>query len=150
MSRSKQATEARLHEALQRLLNGQGRNVQPKGRLTLNKINTEAQLGNSYVHKFPDFVTHAKPLIESFNNDRERAMSIGLDIEVGTSLSELDRVKSELKRERILKEKYRRERDNAIKARSLLEQSYSNLVKRVADLQEERLVREYVVTPMVL
>lgn len=148
MIRSKQVTEARLHEALQRLLDGQGRHVKPKGRLTLNKVNTEAQLGNSYVHKFPDFVVHARPLIEKFNHNRERSMTIGLDIEVGTPLSEVDKLKSELQRERSLKEKYRRERDNAIQARSLLEQEYSRLVRRVAGLQEDIQIREYVVTPM--
>ncbi|WP_434938100.1 hypothetical protein ACRWQN_12665 [Shewanella sp. HL-SH8] len=148
MSRDKQITEARLHEALKRLLDGQGRHVKPKGRLTLNKVNIEAQLGNSYVHKFPDFVVHAKTLIEQFNHNRENSMMIGLDIEMGMQVSEIDKLKSELNRERTLKDKYRRERDNAIKARSLLEQSYSELVKRVVDLQNERQVREYVVSRM--
>lgn len=148
MSRGKQVTEARLHEALQRLLKGQGWHVQSKGRLTLNKINTEAQLGNSYVHKFPDFVAHARPLLESFNHNREKSMALGLSVEINTPLSEIDKLKSELQRERALKEKYRKERDNAIRARSLLEQEYSKIIKRVADLQEERQVSEYVVTPM--
>ena len=145
---SRQITEARLHEALQRLLDGQGRYVKPKGRLTLNKVNTEAQLGNSYVHKFPEFVAHARPLIEQCNHNREKAMATGLDIDIGSQLSEIDKLKSELQRERALKEKYRRERDNAIQARSLLEQDYSELIKRLAELQDERQIREYVVTPM--
>jgi hypothetical protein len=148
MSRDKQITEARLHEALQRLLDGQQRHIKKNGRLTLNKINMEAQLGNSYIHKFPDFVEYAKPLIEKFNENRERLMIVGLDIEINTSLSEVDRLKSELQRERALKQKYRKDRDNAIQARSLLEQAYSELVKRVADLQDERQVREYVVSPI--
>lgn len=148
MSRDKQITEARLYEALQRLLDGQQRHVKRNGRLTLNKINTEAQLGNSYIHKFSDFVEHAKPLIKKYNDKRERLMVVGLDIEINTSLSEVDKLKSELQRERALKQKYRKERDNALQARSLLEQAYSELVKRVADLQDERQVHEYVVSPI--
>jgi hypothetical protein len=146
MSRDKLITEARLQDALKRLLNGQQRHVKKNGRLTLNKINSEAQLGNSYIHKFPDFVDHAKPSIKKFNDNRERLMVDGLDIEINTSISEIDKLKAELQRERALKLKYRLERDNAIKAKKLLELGYSELAKRVVELQEEHQVREYVVS----
>lgn len=148
MNRGKDITEARLHEALQRLLAGEGRHVKQKGRMTLNKVNSEATLSNSYVHKFPDFVAYARPLIEEFNKNREKSLTIGFNIESGELLPEVDRLKSELKRERTLKEKYRRERDNAIQARSLLEKEYVELVKRTVDLQEDRQSREHIIIPM--
>lgn len=146
MTRSLTLTESRLNEALERLLKGKPRNVKTTGKLTLNKINNEAELGNSYIHKFPKFLAYAKPLIDEYNLNRDKSIVTGLD--VGTPLSEMDRLKARLIRERKLKEKYRLERDNAIKARKLLESQLSKLAYRVYELQEDKLNNEIVVTPL--
>ncbi|PKH88369.1 hypothetical protein [Colwellia sp. Bg11-28] len=144
MTRSLILTESRLNEALERLLKGQPRYVKATGKLTLNKVNNEAKLGNSYIHKFPKFLAQAKPLIDEYNLNRDKSIVTGLD--VGTPLSEMDGLKAALIRERKLKEKYRLERDNAIKARKLLEAQLSKLAYRVYELQENQLNNEIVVT----
>ncbi len=134
---SRALTESRLHEALNRLLEGKPRNVKAKGRLTLNRVNNEAKLGNSYVHKFTDFVDHAKPIIDEYNEKHDKAMASGLDIEIGASLSEIDTLRAKLKKTEALKNRYRTERDNAIAARKVVEGKYSELLFRVYDLQED-------------
>ncbi|MGN5050252.1 hypothetical protein ACTG1T_07080 [Aeromonas veronii] len=100
---SKELTESRLHAALNRLLEGKPVKVKATGKLTLNKINNEAGLGNSYIHKFPDFLKYANPIIEEHNVNREKTMATGLDIDIEVPLPELDRLKSELARERKFK-----------------------------------------------
>lgn len=134
---SVEITEARLHEALKRLLANQPVRVKVSGKLTLNKINKEAGLGNSYIHKFPAFVEYAKPLINEYNLTRDKAITNGLSIEVIAPLSETEKLKSELAREKRLKEKYRLERDNAITARKLLDEKYSKLMFRAFELQND-------------
>lgn len=141
-------TESRLHEALKRLLSGQPQQVKVLGKLTLNKINKEAGLGNSYIHKFPAFVEFAKPLINEFNLKREMAIVNGFNIDVVTPLSDLDKLKSDIARERKLKDKYRLERDNAIVARKLLEEKYSMLIFRFFELQDELETYYTSVTPI--
>ncbi|WP_413525242.1 hypothetical protein [Photobacterium phosphoreum] len=135
---SKELTEGRLREALERLLNGTARNVKKKGKLTLNKVNNEAKLGNSYVHKFPDFVAYAKPLIDEYNQNRDKAMTKGLDVEIsGVELDQVDKLKAQLKKALELKERYRLERDNAVEARQQLEHKYSELMFHAHELQED-------------
>jgi hypothetical protein len=128
--------EGLLSNAMQRLLDGKPLKVKAKGKLTLNRINNEAGFGNSYIHKFKSFVAYVKPLIEEFNLNREKAMLTGLDMEVGVQLSEIDTLKSKLKKAEALKDKYRRERDDAIEARKIMEHKYSELMFRTYDLQE--------------
>lgn len=90
--------EGLLVNAFQRLLDGKPLHVKATGKLTLNRINNDAQLVNSYVHKFKEFVAYAKPVIEEYNLNRDKAMTTGLDIELDIPLSELDRLKHELKK----------------------------------------------------
>ena len=138
MSSSKELTEGRLIEALERLLKGIPRNVKAKGKLTLNKINNEAKLGNSYVHKFPDFVAYAKPLIDEYNQNRDKAMTTGLDVEINdVELDEVDKLKTQLRKALELKDRYRLERDNAVEARQQLEHKYSELMFHAHELQED-------------
>lgn len=140
--------EGLLVNAFQRLLDGKPLHVKATGRLTLNRINNEAQLGNSYVHKFKEFVTYAKPVIDEYNLNRDKAMTRGLDIELGVPLSELDRLKHQLKKANELKAKYRIQRNNAIEARKQLEAENARLRFRVFDLQQELLDGKSVLTPI--
>ena len=140
--------EGLLVNAFQRLLDGRPFHVKPTGKLTLNRINNEAQLGNSYVHKFEEFVTYAKPVIDEYNLNRDKAMTTGLDIKLDVHLSELDRLKQQLKKANELTDKYRAHRDNAIEARKLLEAENARLCFRVLDLQQELLDENSVVTPI--
>lgn len=140
-------TEGLLVNALQRLLDGKPLKVKAKGKLTLNRINNEAGLGNSYVHKFKEFVAYAKPVIEKYNLNREKAMATGLDLEVETPLNEIDALKAKLKKVEALKDKYRMERDDAIEARKILEHKYSELMFRAYDMQEELQTKNEVVMP---
>ncbi|MCZ4389055.1 hypothetical protein O4H46_12050 [Vibrio alginolyticus] len=141
-------TEGVLVNAFQRLLDGKPLHVKATGKLTLNRINNEAQLGNSYVHKFKEFVDYAKPVIEEYNLNRDKAMTTGLDIELDAPLSVLDRLKHDLKKANDLKNKYRVQRNNAIEARKQLEAENARLRFRVFDLQQELLDENSVVTPI--
>ena len=140
--------EGLLVNAFQRLLDGKPLHVKATGKLTLNRINNEAQLGNSYVHKFKEFVDYAKPVIEEYNLNRDKAMTTGLDIELDAPLSVLDRLKHDLKKANDLKNKYRVQRNNAIEARKQLEAENARLRFRVFDLQQELLDENSVVTPI--
>ncbi|EOE6246764.1 hypothetical protein ACKOZR_001498 [Vibrio parahaemolyticus] len=141
-------TEGVLVNAFQRLLDGKPLHVKATGKLTLNRINNEAQLGNSYVHKFKEFVDYAKPVIEEYNLNRDKAMTTGLAIELDAPLSVLDRLKHDLKKANDLKNKYRVQRNNAIEARKQLEAENARLRFRVFDLQQELLDENSVVTPI--
>ncbi|MGF1701445.1 hypothetical protein L4D09_14195 [Photobacterium makurazakiensis] len=140
--------EGLLVNAFQRLLDGKPLHVKATGKLTLNRINNEAQLGNSYVHKFKEFVAYAKPVIDEYNLNRDKAMTAGLDIELDVPLSDLDGLKHKLKKADELKDKYRVQRDNAIEARKQLEAENARLRFRVFDLQQELLDENSVVTPI--
>lgn len=140
--------EGLLVNAFQRLLDGKPLHVKATGKLTLNRINNEAQLGNSYVHKFKEFVAYAKPVIDEYNHNRDKAMTTGLDIELDVPLSEIDRLKHELKKANELKDKYRVQRNNAVEARKQLEAENAKLRFRVFDLQQELLDENSVVTPI--
>ncbi|OBU22355.1 hypothetical protein [Photobacterium aquimaris] len=140
--------EGLLVNAFQRLLDGKPLHVKATGKLTLNRINNEAQLGNSYVHKFKEFVAYAKPVIDEYNLNRDKAMTTGLDIELDVPLSEFDRLKLQLKKANELKDKYRIQRDNAIEARKQLEAENARLRFRVFDLQQELLDENSIVTPI--
>ena len=68
----RQVTEGRLRVALQRLLDGKPERLAKVGKLSLNKINEEAGIGHSYIHKFQGFVANeATPAIAAFNKDYE-------------------------------------------------------------------------------
>ncbi|MEZ9704275.1 hypothetical protein [Vibrio breoganii] len=140
--------EGLLVNAFQRLLDGKPLYIKATGKLTLNRINNEAQLGNSYVHKFKEFVAYAKPVIDEYNLNRDKAMTTGLDIELDVSLSDIDRLKHQLKKANELKDKYRVQRDNAVEARKQLEAENARLRFRVFDLQQELLGENSVVTPI--
>tara|TARA_Y100001960_G_C14194808_1_gene596745 strand:+ start:134 stop:592 length:459 start_codon:yes stop_codon:yes gene_type:complete len=140
--------EGLLVNAFQRLLDGKPLHVKATGKITLNRINNEAQLGNSYIHKFKEFVAYAKPVIDEYNLNRDKAMKTGLDIELDVPLSELDRLRYELKKAKELKDKYRVQRNNAIEARKQLEAENARLRFRVFDLQQELLGENSVVTPI--
>lgn len=141
-------TEGLLVNAFQRLLDGKPIHVKAAGKLTLNRINNEAQLGNSYVHKFKAFVAYARPVIDEYNLNRDKAMITDLDIELDVPLPKLDRLKHELKKANELKDKYRVQRNNAVEARKQLEAENARLRFRVFDLQQELLDENSVVTPI--
>ncbi|MFT2092105.1 hypothetical protein [Paraglaciecola sp. 2405UD69-4] len=138
-------TESRLQEALQRLLKGSPKRTKASGRLTLNKINKEAGLGNSYIHKFPDFIDSVKPQIDEFNKNRNALLEVGIILPT-LNLTLEESLKADLKRETNLKEKYRQERDDYKKAKADLEALCNSLMFRIHELQQD--LREYIVTPI--
>lgn len=130
MANSKQVTEGRLRNALQRLLDGNHTRVKATGKLSLNKINNEAGLGHSYIHKFVDFVENeANPKIKAYNDKLESPS------QQTENVSEIDKLKAELKRERALKEQYRKERDDSRSALVEVETLNSTLMFRLHELQ---------------
>ena len=128
-------TEARLEEALERVLSGCPIRVKPEGTLTLNKVNKEARLSHSYVHKFKEFVERATPKIDTFNKTKKQAIE-GMDLGEA-ELTEVEKLKADLKREKALKEKYRSERDDAKTAQKEMEALNATLMFRLYELQEE-------------
>ncbi|HDY7972696.1 hypothetical protein D8T65_07520 [Vibrio vulnificus] len=135
MASKREITKARLEDALQRLLNGCPIKVKQVGLLTLNKINQEAGLSNSYIHKFPDFVEYAKPIIDKYNKNRSKTINDSFSIEE-SKLTDEERLKAELNREKKLKQRYLLERNDAIKAQKELEKLNNTLMFRVFELQE--------------
>ncbi|EPW6432693.1 hypothetical protein ACWOHQ_004088 [Vibrio parahaemolyticus] len=135
------SAEEKLKKALERLQVGKPVRTKAKGRLTLNKINNEAGLGRSYIHKFKDFVENvANPAIEKYNaslDDPEQSEQSEQMASGAEDMSELDKLRAELNRERELKVEYRRERDEAIAINTELETLNKSLMFRVYELQEQ-------------
>lgn len=131
----RKVTEARLEESLQRLLNNSPIRTKLGGRLSLNKVNNEAGLGHSYVHKFPVFVKRATLLINEYNKNRESSTN---DLQLNQNdLTDIEKLKIDFKKEKKLKEKYRKERDDAIEKQKHLEGLNSTLMFRLYELQAE-------------
>jgi hypothetical protein len=134
------SAEEKLQRALDRLIGKGGKSLRTKvkGRLTLNKINNEAGLGRSYIHKFKDFVEKvANPAIEKYNaslDDPRQSEQIASE---SGDMSEINRLRSELNREKELKIEYRRERDEALAINTKLETLNKSLMFRVYELQEQ-------------
>lgn len=127
---------ARLREALERLISGKPKNVSPSGKLTLNRINNEAGLGHSYIHKFEDFIKlEANPAIEKFNANYDPVKAKLLQNK--EELTETEKHKTKLKKEIKLKEQYRQERDDLQAINKELETQVSSLMFRLYELQEE-------------
>ncbi|MEZ8361515.1 hypothetical protein AB6C94_10050 [Vibrio splendidus] len=128
----------KLQKALCRLQNGKPLRTKTKGQLTLNKINNEAGLGRSYIHKFKEFVEKvANPAIEKYNDkldESEQSEQIASELE---DISEINKLRAELNREKELKVEYRRERDEAIAINSELETLNKSLMFRVFELQDQ-------------
>lgn len=127
---------ARLRAALERLTSGKPEKVSPSGKLTLNRINKEAGLGHSYIHKFEDFVEHeAKPAIEAFNANYDPVKAKLLLN--NDELTETEELKLKLKKEVALKEQYRQERNDIRAINKELETQNSSLMFRLYELQEQ-------------
>lgn len=96
-------------------ISGKPQNVSPSGKLTFNKINNEAGLGNSYIHKFKYFIENeANPAIESFNANYAPVKAKLLQNK--QNLTEKEKHKASLKKEIKLKEQYRQERGRLVKS----------------------------------
>lgn len=135
MAQSKEITEGRLHQALNRLLKGEATRVKQTGKLTLNKINNEAGLGHSYIHKFESFVEYANPIIKKFNDERGDAAYI--PPMQSENLSEIERLKLDLKHEKKLKNEYRLDKIDLQKRFDILEEKYESLVFQLFKLQND-------------
>jgi hypothetical protein len=132
------SAEEKLHKALVRLQNGKPLRTKSKGRLTLNKINNEAGLGRSYIHKFKEFVDKvANPAIEAYNELLDSSKSPEIDESMTEDMSEIDRLKGELRQQIELKDAYRKERDEALAINDELESLNKSLMFRVYELQRE-------------
>lgn len=136
MKTAKPTAEQRLHEALNRLINGEPTKVKSTGQLTLNKINKEAGLGHSYIHKFPRFIEEATPIIEKYNQDRKLLLNNYLNIKE-VELSEFEKLRIELNRERDLKDKYRKQKEDLEIKLKKLESLNNTLMYRVFELQND-------------
>ncbi|MFA0331338.1 hypothetical protein AB4526_20000 [Vibrio cyclitrophicus] len=127
----------KLKKALCRLQNGKPLRTKVKGQLTLNKINNEAGLGRSYIHKFKDFVQNvANPAIEKYNEKLDEPEQSQQMVAESEGMSELDKLRVELNREKELKEEYRRERNEALAINTELETLNKSLMFRIYELQE--------------
>lgn len=133
-----EAAVERFQSALARLLDGKPERVKASGRLTLNKINREAGLGQSYIHKFKDFIKDvANPAIAKYNaklDTPQPPQAKDSDKEDG---GEVDKLREELKREKGLKDKYRKELNDVKTINEELEKLNKSLMFRVYELQEE-------------
>ncbi|HFQ5440680.1 TPA: hypothetical protein ACGUPU_001705 [Vibrio vulnificus] len=133
-----EAAVERLQSALDRLLDGKPERVKASGRLTLNKINREAGFGQSYIHKFKKFIEEiANPAIEKYNRELDNPQSPQKETSEQGDMSEIDKLRAELEREKELKDKYRKELNDVKKINEELETLNKSLMFRVYELQEE-------------
>jgi len=127
----KLVTEERLKAALERLLAGKPERINNVGKLSLNKINNEAGLGHSYIHKFEDFVRDiAKPAIEAFNANYD-PLKTEHESKKSHGLNDIEILKARIDKEIRLKELYRKERDELKFINKNLEQQNSRVRLRV-------------------
>ncbi|RYU56044.1 hypothetical protein ERW51_16515 [Aliivibrio finisterrensis] len=133
------SAEDKLHKALDRLtsIDGKPLRTKVKGRLTLNKINNEAGLGRSYIHKFKKFVDKvANPAIERYNgilDDSESSVQ-ATDLD---NIDEIELIKEDLRLQIELKDTYRKERDEVIIINDQLETLNKSLMFRIYELQQQ-------------
>ncbi|MFW1429729.1 hypothetical protein ACEV94_02280 [Vibrio parahaemolyticus] len=133
-----EAAVERFQSALDRLLDGKPERVKASGRLTLNKINREAGFGQSYIHKFKKFIEEiANPAIEKYNRELDNPQSPQKETSEQGDMSEIDKLRAELEREKELKDKYRKELNDVKKINKELETLNKSLMFRVYELQEE-------------
>ncbi|NNN70957.1 hypothetical protein [Vibrio sp. 3-2(1)] len=136
------SAEAKLQLALGRLKAGAPLRTKARGRLTLNKINNEAGLGRSYIHKFKEFVDKvANPAIEAHNEMLDNPDLSVAALPITEDMSEIDRLKEELRQQIELKEGYRKEKEEALAINDELETLNKSLMYRVYELQEELTAR---------
>ncbi len=91
---------------------------------------------------------YANPIIDECNANKQKELENSLLIEESSSLSDIDVLKAKLKKATELKNRYRKERDNAIKARKILEHKYSEMMYRANELQIEISSHSDVVVPI--
>ncbi|HCE1261403.1 TPA: hypothetical protein NJ132_000382 [Vibrio parahaemolyticus] len=133
-----EAAVERFQSALERLLDGKPERVKASGRLTLNKINREAGFGQSYIHKFKKFIEEiANPAIKKYNRELDNPQSPQKETSEQGDMSEIDKLRAELEREKELKDKYRKELNDVKKINKELETLNKSLMFRVYELQEE-------------
>lgn len=136
-----------LQDALDRLVKGKPERVKATGRLSLNKINQEAGLGHSYIHKFKPFINDvANPAIEKYNKELDAPSLVSQEASNPEDMSDVDKLKKELSREKNLKKKYANERDDLKEQNKILEGLNKSLMFRVYELQEEFGERVYEVS----
>ncbi|HAS3630048.1 hypothetical protein [Vibrio cholerae] len=132
------SAEEKLTRALVRLQAGKPVRTKVKGRLTLNKINNEAGLGRSYIHKFKDFVEKvANPAIEKYNASLDDTIQSEQMASESDDMREINSLRAELNREKELKNQYRWERDEALAINTKVETLNKSLMFRVYELQEQ-------------
>lgn len=131
----KEITLGRLRNALKRLLDGKPTKVKANAKLTLNRINKEAGLSQSYIHKFPEFIKEAEPQIIEFNNkfDPNALSPINED---SNSDSVVDSLRHSLSREKRLKEKYKQERDDLRAVNQSIVARENGLLFQLYELQQ--------------
>ncbi|MCK8077654.1 hypothetical protein MSG34_15930 [Vibrio sp. 1CM2L] len=128
----------KFQSALDRLLDSKPERVKASGRLTLNKINREAGFAQSYIHKFKTFIKEiANPAIENYNRELDNSQSHQKEISKQGDISQIDKLRTELEREKELKDKYRKELNDVKNINKELETLNKSLMFRVYDLQEE-------------
>lgn len=135
------SAEEKLNKALERLLAGKPLRTKAKGKLTLNKINVEAGLGRSYIHKFKKFIDDvAEDAIENYNNPEKPELGtqdLSEHIIDAEDISEIEKLREELKHQINLKEDYRKERNELLAINDELEVLNKSLMFRVYELQQE-------------
>lgn len=97
-------TEARLSQALERLIQGTPEKTKPDGRINLKRINDEAGLSSGSIYYYKEFIDKAREVIAELklsNNKNNYSINQG----------ELAKLRSERNKQKQLKIRYRDQRD---------------------------------------
>ncbi|MCG9705077.1 hypothetical protein HWA77_09545 [Photobacterium damselae subsp. damselae] len=98
-------TLIRLEQALQRLLDGNPIKTKPDGRISLKRINDEAGLSSGGIYYYSSFVETAKKTIQ-LRRQQDRTGKTKVNNE------RLNKLREQREKEKVLKEKYKEQRDN--------------------------------------
>lgn len=101
----KAITEAKLEQALERLVQGIPERTKPDGKISISRINSEAGLSSGSVYYYKNFLKKARSVISDIKSKQNSSSN-------AVSQSTLAKLRAERDKEKELKVKYRNQRDS--------------------------------------
>jgi len=97
-------TEARLNQALERLVQGEPEKTKPDGKINLKRINDEAGLSSGSIYYYKEFIEKARDVIAELKRSNNKS-------NYSINRGELAKLRSQRDKQKELKIRYRDQRD---------------------------------------
>lgn len=130
-------TEAKLEQALDRLLQGTPERTKPDGKISVSRINAEAGLSSGSIYYYKDFLTKARCVISDLKSSKNNNS-------IAINQSDLAKLRAERDKQKELKTKYRDQRNNikifadgVIQENAKLHFSLYEALIRIEELEKE-------------